>query len=113
CDMIVVPVYVLHNDMPPDVHIALSLHDALPICLLHRRAAARRARGRRCRESAGIPAGHGGVGRAGAHPGRSMAGLGGHLCADGGDRKSTRLKSSHVKISYAVLCVKKKKRTKT
>src|SRR5690606_40357637 len=27
---------------------------------------------------------------------------------DGTDRKSTRLNSSHVKISYAVLCVKKK-----
>src|SRR5690606_41452802 len=26
-----------------------------------------------------------------------------------GDRKSTRLNSSHVKISYAVFCVKKKK----
>src|SRR5436309_8914409 len=28
---------------------------------------------------------------------------------DGGDRKSTRLNSSHVKISYAVFCLKKKK----
>src|SRR5690606_40018457 len=28
---------------------------------------------------------------------------------EGGDRKSTRLKSSHVKISYAVFCLKKKK----
>src|SRR5690606_41403748 len=28
----------------------------------------------------------------------------------GGDRKSTRLNSSHVKISYAVFCLKKKKR---
>src|SRR6266700_5168722 len=28
------------------------------------------------------------------------------------DRKSTRLHSSHVKISYAVLCLKKKKQTK-
>src|SRR6266511_5162739 len=28
-----------------------------------------------------------------------------------GDRKSTRLNSSHVKISYAVFCLKKKKRT--
>src|SRR5207302_4504673 len=28
------------------------------------------------------------------------------------DRKSTRLKSSHVKISYAVFCLKKKKKTK-
>src|SRR5690606_41624846 len=29
------------------------------------------------------------------------------------DRKSTRLNSSHVKISYAVFCLKKKKRTDT
>src|SRR5690606_41037860 len=28
---------------------------------------------------------------------------------DAGDRKSTRLNSSHVKISYAVFCLKKKK----
>src|SRR5690606_39620842 len=30
-------------------------------------------------------------------------------CGDGEDRKSTRLNSSHVKISYAVFCLKKKK----
>src|SRR5437660_6109181 len=29
-----------------------------------------------------------------------------------GDRKSTRLNSSHVAISYAVFCLKKKKHTK-
>src|SRR5690625_5739194 len=29
-----------------------------------------------------------------------------------GDRKSTRLNSSHVAISYAVFCLKKKKKTK-
>src|SRR5690606_40942561 len=29
------------------------------------------------------------------------------------DRKSTRLNSSHVKISYAVFCLKKKKRKKS
>src|SRR5690606_41694588 len=29
-----------------------------------------------------------------------------------GDRKSTRLNSSHVKISYAVFCLKKKKKVK-
>src|SRR5207302_10431168 len=29
------------------------------------------------------------------------------------DRKSTRLNSSHVKISYAVFCLKKKKQIKT
>src|SRR5690554_7457645 len=31
---------------------------------------------------------------------------------DGLDRKSTRLNSSHVRISYAVFCLKKKKKTK-
>src|SRR5207302_2569608 len=31
----------------------------------------------------------------------------------GTDRKSTRLNSSHVKISYAVFCLKKKKQTRT
>src|SRR5690349_22919214 len=30
---------------------------------------------------------------------------------DGKDRKSTRLNSSHVEISYAVFCLKKKKST--
>src|SRR3989442_6952695 len=29
----------------------------------------------------------------------------------GGDRKSTRLNSSHVRISYAVFCLQKKKNT--
>src|SRR5690606_41550637 len=32
-----------------------------------------------------------------------------HRHPDAGDRKSTRLNSSHVKISYAVFCLKKKK----
>src|SRR3712207_7204744 len=32
---------------------------------------------------------------------------------DAGDRKSTRLNSSHANISYAVFCLKKKKRTAT
>src|SRR5690606_40332684 len=36
----------------------------------------------------------------------SALGPGGH--AAGEDRKSTRLNSSHVKISYAVFCLKKK-----
>src|SRR5690349_23143391 len=33
-------------------------------------------------------------------------------CGASGDRKSTRLNSSHVEISYAVFCLKKKKRIK-
>src|SRR5690606_40637995 len=39
----------------------------------------------------------------GLHVGKQLAGLLGHR-----DRKSTRLNSSHVKISYAVFCLKKK-----
>src|SRR5204863_7004006 len=34
-------------------------------------------------------------------------------CGSGEDRKSTRLNSSHVEISYAVFCLKKKKIKKT
>src|SRR5690606_31210185 len=50
-----------------------------------------------------------------------LAGLGSHLGAGAaraagvgpaGDRKSTRLNSSHVKISYAVFCLKKKNKKK-
>src|SRR4051812_49583150 len=38
----------------------------------------------------------------------------GHVAIDAarGDRKSTRLNSSHMSISYAVFCLKKKKKTK-
>src|SRR5690606_41129543 len=60
--------------------------------------------------------GQGGGGGRGAPPG---AGLAAARQRDGevqrgwrhrkGDRKSTRLNSSHVKISYAVFCLKKKK----
>src|SRR3712207_7159198 len=40
---------------------------------------------------------------------RPCAWGGGGRCA--GDRKSTRLNSSHANISYAVFCLKKKKKT--
>src|SRR5690554_5825315 len=45
---------------------------------------------------------------AASYPARIFKGkkMGGHL----GDRKSTRLNSSHVRISYAVFCLKKKKK---
>src|SRR5256886_7656671 len=33
-----------------------------------------------------------------------------HVVAGGADRKSTRLNSSHSQISYAVFCLKKKKK---
>src|SRR3712207_8136418 len=38
---------------------------------------------------------------------RPRAGRGGGGVAAGGDRKSTRLNSSHANISYAVFCLKK------
>src|SRR5438874_5006605 len=41
-------------------------------------------------------------------PRRQVAGGGGRATGRG-DRKSTRLNSSHVEISYAVFCLKKKK----
>src|SRR5262245_64184080 len=53
-----------------------------------------------------------------ARPGHDRAAVGGmdradHLAGDGSavvaDRKSTRLNSSHLGISYAVFCLKKKK----
>src|SRR5436305_8265431 len=59
----------------------LSLHDALPICG-SRPSFARNFRTTR-------------------HGSRRSSGT--------GDRKSTRLNSSHVRISYAVFCLKKKK----
>src|SRR3989454_17591 len=48
------------------------------------------------------PGGFGGAG-AGARRGRGAP-------QDSGDRKSTRLNSSHLVISYAVFCLKKKKK---
>src|SRR2546430_7346305 len=36
-----------------------------------------------------------------------------HEARPGSDRKSTRLNSSHSQISYAVFCLKKKKKTTT
>src|SRR5436309_5404718 len=43
---------------------------------------------------------------------RRTAGPRGTRCGTRRDRKSTRLNSSHVKISYAVFCLKKKKKNK-
>src|SRR5690606_41576586 len=106
---------LLSHDTAPSYVDPLSLHDALPICLgtppcrqvlppaiprgtdrravLHSRPRVeRRGAARAGRISRRVS------GRSGA------AGLRGL----GRDRKSTRLNSSHVKISYAVFCLKKK-----
>src|SRR5690606_42103774 len=93
----------------------LSLHDALPICCLRPRLHSR-AGDRRVHEPVGLP--RAGVLRGGVvvrelhrrvvlSP--RVAAAGEARRAAGEDRKSTRLNSSHVKISYAVFCLKKKK----
>src|SRR5215475_6829100 len=77
--------FFFFNDTATTEIYTLSLHDALPIWSTLTARSRRTARG-----SASIPP-------------RRWAG-----CSD---RKSTRLNSSHVKISYAVFCLKKKKKT--
>src|SRR5699024_12650115 len=81
----------------------LSLHDALPISGADRRRAGDR------------PGGRLGACPGGARPAsvREPAALRDRPapCAPR-DRKSTRLNSSHVSISYAVFCLKKKKKEK-
>src|SRR5690606_41679762 len=96
----------------PDIH-SLSLHDALPICAIRTAEELRRAREeqeRQAKEEAERIA-------------TQLVGTRVVIAAQAGDegklygsvdRKSTRLNSSHVKISYAVFCLKKKiKRDKT
>src|SRR5690606_41445146 len=61
----------------------------------------RRQRQRRAADDHGdAGAAHGRIGQGDAHPATAVS----------SDRKSTRLNSSHVKISYAVFCLKKKSR---
>src|SRR5215475_15347434 len=75
--------FFFFNDTATTYIYTLSLHDALPIW-----PAGRRCPGRCCCSPRTAPA-----------PGSARP-----------DRKSTRLNSSHGKISYAVLCLKKKTR---
>src|SRR3712207_7746815 len=89
--------FFFFNDTATTEIYTLSLHDALPIYAAspkqpdpHRRAGRRQDGG--------------GRGAGAAHRGRRRAGG----AAQGEDRKSTRLNSSHANISYAVFCLKKK-----
>src|SRR5690606_39443049 len=98
----------------PATH-TLSLHDALPIYpdvpLGDAHTATDGGAARRAHRGIGRRCSHGlqhGIARS-AEPGGTPAG--GGAAALGEDRKSTRLNSSHVKISYAVFCLKKKNRT--
>src|SRR5258708_39610873 len=89
--------FFFFNDTATTEIYTLSLHDALPIS-----AGSRRAPAAAC-------GGHG------FNAGRRRGGLQRtrtphHLRSQTEDRKSTRLNSSHQIISYAVFCLKKKKK---
>src|SRR5690606_41650597 len=100
---------------PPAGLYPLSLHDALPIS-----APRPRGRPRHAAAAGGVPRGTGGSPAcpAPAADDRPRGDRRGHpdlvrvvglpLVLLHPDRKSTRLNSSHVKISYAVFCLKKK-----
>src|SRR2546430_8788800 len=79
-------IFFFFNDTATTEIYTLSLHDALPIYLRAGRAA-------------------GSVWSPSVRPSPP-----GRPCTSAGDRKSTRLNSSHSQISYAVFCLKKKKR---
>src|SRR3712207_7070295 len=79
------------NDTATTEIYTLSLHDALPIC--------RRAQSALTYSYPSTPAG-----LANHLPGRFL------FRTASRDRKSTRLNSSHANISYAVFCLKKKKK---
>src|SRR5690606_41642338 len=91
----------LFNAPAPTELYPLSLHDALPIC-----HATRGARGGLDLFDDALAA----LLRIHQHlrPAQRLDVVAGHR--DPQDRKSTRLNSSHVKISYAVFCLKKKKK---
>src|SRR5438034_7701569 len=89
-----VPVFFFNETATTEIY-TLSLHDALPISFGIR--------------PLGSVAAFGTPGRL-ANPGRSGTPSG--PLAPGTDRKSTRLNSSHTVISYAVFCLKKKKKNK-
>src|SRR5690606_41940589 len=97
------PVYYTHR--PPTEHHPLSLHDALPISSIAAMVScgsssqSRQSRAPRCATS-----------RRSNSPACSSF----HFCGSlrsmpAEDRKSTRLNSSHVEISYADFCLKKTK----
>src|SRR5256885_701110 len=80
--------FFFFNDTATTEIYTLSLHDALPIS----------PSGKWNRDRDSFPT-----------RGCGIALLGHGVCRRDGDRKSTRLNSSHLVISYAVFCLKKKK----
>src|SRR5262245_66641539 len=93
---------VLCYVQPTSQTYTLSLHDALPISVPRRR----RPPGGLCARPFADPDPHS---DSHPHPDPHALAHGHRHAADGHpDRKSTRLNSSHLGISYAVFCLKKK-----
>src|SRR3989442_4640870 len=90
--------FFFFNDTATTEIYPLPLHDALPI-YGRGRVARRRARDGAGRDLSAA------LGECLLPPGPPLAARRG---GDLGDRKSTRLNSSHVRISYAVFCLQKK-----
>src|SRR5256885_10101230 len=95
-------IFFFFNDTATTEIYTLSLHDALPISVNH---------------APSVPSCDGAAQQAVAAAERPRCSLGGApvprrrgLCPRLLDRKSTRLNSSHLVISYAVFCLKKKKK---
>src|SRR5690606_41343350 len=103
------PALAVYNRPARTPRYPLSLHDALPIFAgLEVRVLDQRDRHRDVlRQHLALQRGDRRLGGDGDQA-RRLPGRGAHQALD---RKSTRLNSSHVKISYAVFCLKKKKIT--
>src|SRR3712207_8135077 len=99
--------FFFFNDTATTEIYTLSLHDALPICAGRREVVAQR-RDPAVPEPEDLHQRHRG-------PRAVVVRQHGVDLADEHvrDRKSTRLNSSHANISYAVFCLKKKKKTNT
>src|SRR5205814_4429276 len=103
--------FFFFNDTPPTDIYTLSLHDALPISRLVLRnspsSASLGANATECNSRCSLP---------NFSPAalNTFAMSSSHVTSHGirRDRKSTRLNSSHLGISYAVFCLKKKKKIK-
>src|SRR5437588_1901163 len=88
--------FFFFNDPPTTEIYTLSLHDALPISAGRPAPARRHSEARHRRDDR-------------TRSRRCALLRRAHHGAAPGDRKSTRLNSSHTVISYAVFCLKKKK----
>src|SRR5436309_8973082 len=100
-------IFFFSNDPAAPEIYTLSLHDALPILTLPLSRCAHALLERRAASPARIGGGNELDARRKVAD-SSPAGDGDAPIFER-DRKSTRLNSSHVKISYAVFCLKKKK----